>query len=403
MADTSTADVRVLLVAPNPEQAYGASQSTRLLMRGLPKRGMALHTLLVTPGALTPSDSDAPVSVALPDGRRWFRRPTAVGRIAGLCGEAAALMRAVRRAIRAHRADVVYVSTVEFVSPMVAARLARTPCVAHMRETVRYLEPRGRLARLQVHARTRLPDHFICVSRATAGLLHEAGVAAEKTVAIPNAAAQDKTRCLDDARRAGRRHAGIDASTPVILYAGRLNQVKGLDVLLRAVQALLARHPALGLFVVGGPTDGRHFDRHFRPLLDALPDSVQVRLPGYVQDMTPWYAAADVVAVPSREEPFGRVAVEAHLHHRAVVASRVGGLSEIVRDGVDGRLVPQGDVAALADALHDVLANPSLASQWGHAGAERAARDFAPEQHLTRVIEVLSRAARDPQAAEAGA
>jgi starch synthase len=98
----------------------------------------------------------------------------------------------------------------------------------------------------------------------------------------------------------------------------------------------------------------------------------------------PAYEEADVVAVPSRFEPLGMVAAEALALGAPVVASRVGGLPDIVEHGVGGLLVPPGDPAALAAALCRLLEDRDLAGALAARGQERVRRDFGEETILPR-------------------
>jgi glycosyltransferase involved in cell wall biosynthesis len=107
------------------------------------------------------------------------------------------------------------------------------------------------------------------------------------------------------------------------------------------------------------------------------------------QDPAPYLSAADVVLVPSRVEPFGLVAVEALLLGRAVIASRVGGLAEIVRDGETGVLVEPDDPQALADAIIRLLSDPAVRTTLGHAGEADARSRFSMETYAARLADVV--------------
>ena len=131
----------------------------------------------------------------------------------------------------------------------------------------------------------------------------------------------------------------------VLLFAGRIQPLKAPDVVLKAAADLLARDPALRerlqVVVVGGAS-GSGLDRptSLADLAAELGVTDVVRLePAVTQDvLATWYAAADVVCVPSHNESFGLVAIEAQACGTPVVAARVGGLSTAVADGVSGTL-----------------------------------------------------------------
>jgi len=160
-----------------------------------------------------------------------------------------------------------------------------------------------------------------------------------------------------------RLHLGSD---PLVLFAGRLEPIKGVDILLQAMARIAAQgHPAR-LCVVGGNLESEAGQRlvSLRTEL-GLQDRVtfcgaqeQFLLPYY-------YSAADVVAMPSFYESFGMVAIEAMACGRPVVASRAGGLQFTIQDGENGLLVPPGDDQALAEALLRILTDPDLADCLG--------------------------------------
>jgi glycogen(starch) synthase len=177
------------------------------------------------------------------------------------------------------------------------------------------------------------------------------------------------------------RHGG-----PLVVAAGRLEWEKGFSTLLRAVPALRERHPGLRVVVAGAGS--------YRPALARLRDELalaDVELPGRLDpaDLSALLAAADVVVVPSRYEPFGLVALEAMACGTCVVATRTGGLTETVRDGVTGRLVDVGDVDALASTVHELLVDPDRRARLARAGLD-AARRQGWDEVARRVLDVYT-------------
>lgn len=146
---------------------------------------------------------------------------------------------------------------------------------------------------------------------------------------------------------------------PSLLFVGRLEPRKGLDQLLHAFSSLKATRPDLRLYVVG---DGPDRDRS-QQLLPARLRSDVVFLGRVDDDELPrFYASCDLFVAPALGgESFGIVLIEAMAAGCPVVASDIPGYASVVTDGVDGRLVPPSDPAALADAIASLLDNPSLA------------------------------------------
>jgi D-inositol-3-phosphate glycosyltransferase len=158
-----------------------------------------------------------------------------------------------------------------------------------------------------------------------------------------------------------RARLGLDAEH-VLLFVGRLTPIKGLETLLRALAVLRSDGLAaarLTLLVVGGTKGEEAGSEHLRRLAHELGIGPWVDFRGpQPQDVLPdYYAAADLCLMPSRYESFGMVALEAMASGVPVIASRAGGLAVTVQDGATGRLVPEGDVAGLAQAVAGLLAD----------------------------------------------
>ncbi|MFN8233468.1 MAG: glycosyltransferase [Actinomycetota bacterium] len=177
----------------------------------------------------------------------------------------------------------------------------------------------------------------------------------------------------------GRLHL---AGLRLALYVGRLQPHKGPDVAVRTLAEAVARDPDVAgdlvLAIVGGPsgsTQGAEV-AHLLELAGALGVSERVMLfPPQPQSLlADFYAAADVVLVPSRSESFGLVALEAQAVGTPVVAAAVGGLRYIVEDGVTGFLVEGHDPGDHAGRLLQILRDPALADRLGSRGARDALR-----------------------------
>ncbi len=177
-------------------------------------------------------------------------------------------------------------------------------------------------------------------------------------------------------RAGARRAVGLPVDQPVILFVGRIQPLKAPDLAIRALAAL-GRPDAL-LVIVGGASgaDGAREVEHARRIVADFGLGEQVRFvePQPHHILSSFYRASDVVIVPSRSESFGLVALEAAACGTPVVASAVGGLLNVVHDGVTGLLVEGRDPARYAGALRQVLDDPVAARTMGAAAAVRARR-----------------------------
>jgi D-inositol-3-phosphate glycosyltransferase len=165
------------------------------------------------------------------------------------------------------------------------------------------------------------------------------------------------------------------------LFVGRLQPHKGPDVAVRTLAEAVAKDPVakdLVLAIVGGPSGKDHGAEMSRlmSLAGALGVSERVMLfpPQPQEKLADFYAAADVVLVPSRSESFGLVALEAQACGTPVVAASVGGLRYVVEDGVGGLLVEGHDPEDHADRLLQILRDPDLAARLSRGAATSALR-----------------------------
>ena len=180
---------------------------------------------------------------------------------------------------------------------------------------------------------------------------------------------------------------GIDPSVPYALFVGRITQQKGLEHLLRSASSW----PGQLVLCAGAPDTPA-----IAASVQSLVADLQSRRAGviWVQDMLPrpdvvqLLSHATVFVCPSVYEPLGIVNLEAMACGTAVVASRVGGIPEVVVDGETGVLVEPGDEPALAEAVAALLEDPARAAQLGAAGRARAVSEFAWDAIAARTLEI---------------
>lgn len=214
---------------------------------------------------------------------------------------------------------------------------------------------------------------------------------------IPGGVDLSRFRPLDQAR--ARANLGLAEAGRVLLFVGRIQRLKGLEVLFRAF-ALLGVDARL--LVVGGLPSSSHEAREIsrlEQLAARLGIAERVSFVGAVphERLPDYYAAADVTVMPSSYESFGLVAVESLACGRPVVATRIGGLRTIVRDGETGLLVPWRDPTLFAEALGRVLADDGLRARLSAAARASVLHfgwDHIAEQHLGLYADVLAERAR---------
>ena len=200
-------------------------------------------------------------------------------------------------------------------------------------------------------------------------------------------------------RLAARAAVGLPAGARVLLFVGRIQPLKAPDLLVRIARRLLDRHPEwtpddLVVAIVGGPSgSGLEHPESLAELTASLGLAAYVRFVPPVPRplLAQWYRAADLVAVPSYNESFGLVAIEAAACGTPVVAARVGGLPTAVGDG--GVLVNGHDVSPWADAVDALLADPGRRALLGRRALAHAA-GFGWDATTERLLQVYGEACR---------
>jgi len=310
--------------------------------------------------------------------------------------QAAALARGWRREvssfrgrIRATRPDLVLCATATLPAALFAARRERVPAILYATEVL--VTGRSPLRRLAGRALARAVGSAASAVAASSELVATQYPRSKTTVIPPP---------IPDAFGGGdgpgfRRRHGIPPDAPLVLGVGSLSAGRGQDVLLDAVARVRRRLPEVGCALVGVPfarTVDLEYERRLRRIaatLDTSPrtgdsgGSPAIAFCGYEPRMEDAYAAATVVVNPARfPEPFGRVACEGLAASRPVVATRVGAIPGILKDGETALLVPPEDPLALATAIEAMLREPERARALAEAGRRDVLERFAPERSL---------------------
>lgn len=310
-----------------------------------------------------------------------------------------------RRAVAIARAAVI--GAVGVARDLVGTiRLARRNAIGivHCTEKAReamfaYVVARASGARLVVHLHVKVEPWFSAPTRwvmhradrliAISQFVGDSAVAmgydrASVAVALNGMSPQDARAVVDPSDRVTvRAEFDVPPDTLVVTIVARLNPWKGHEALLQAFTRAHAMHHDMLLLVVG--TDETRdatgsAGTALRARADSLGIAAHVRFTGFRSDTQRLLHASDVFAMPSTEEPFGLVFIEAMATGTPVLGIDNGGTPEVVEDGVTGLLSPLGDDAALAANLLRLVDDPDLRRRMGEAGRARVASLFSAER-----------------------
>ena len=375
--DTNGRPIRVLRVIARLNVG-GPALHVTYLARGLAERGY--ETTLVAGDVGRGEASMAFVTE---------RAGVDVVRLRGLTRELSPFRDAVAawrlaRIIRKVRPDVVHTHTAKAGAVgRTAALLAgpRKPVVVHTFHGHVLRGYFGRAGTLVFRAietvLARVTDRLVAVSPEVRDELVSLGVAPSERFTVIRLGIELEPRVAfdGDLPELRRRH-GIGADTFVVGWFGRMTAVKRTDDLLTTLAALHERGVAALLILVGDGDDRERLEERAHEL--GLARSCLFL--GYQEDVAPWYAVCDAIALTSASEGTPVTIIEALAAGRAVVATRVGGVPDVVDEGESGFLVPPGDTDALAGRLELLARDPGLRAEMGRTGRERVLRRYAVER-----------------------
>jgi L-malate glycosyltransferase len=312
--------------------------------------------------------------------------PSLKGRLGALWATVPALGSLVRLARYIRRNDIRVIHSTDRPRDAFActllARITRARSIVHVH--VGYAEWMSGLRRRSI----RSADALIAISQFVKHTLAASGHPGRTTHVVLNAIDLDRWE-PDVGRDEARAELGIPDGAPVVVTVCRLFEAKGPEQLIRAIAIVRDELPDVRLVIVGddGPEQGR-YTSHLAEVAAGLGLTDQVLFLGRRSDVPRLMAAADVFAMPSFDEPFGLVYLEAMAMERPVVALTNGGTPEVVVDGVTGLLSEPGDMEALAGNLVRLLRDPSLRKQMGGHGRRRVEEHFTADRMAADAAQV---------------
>lgn len=352
---------------------YGGALQVLFLLRGL--QALATEQILVCPQGsaileLAPAYADRVHAVPM----RGDADLVLIGR---LC-----------RILRKEQPDLVHLHSRRGADALggIAARLAGIPTILSRR--VDNPEPRWLVA-----AKYRLYSHVVTISEAIRQVLLAEGLPAEKVTCVSSAV---DTECYrPHVQRAWfRRVFALGRDERAVGMVAQFIPRKGHRVLLEAIPQVLREHPRTRFLLFGrGPEQSA-----IRRCVELNGLAERVVFAGFRDDLPRILPCLDLLVHPALLEGLGVALLQAAACRLAVVASRIGGIPEIIRSGENGELVAPGDADALATAISRLLADPVLAGQYGQAGRERVLRSFSVQAMAEGNAAVYARVLGRPHA-----
>ena len=391
-ADARSLQPEIILVS-NDASETGAPRSLYTFAHWLAAHGKAkLRIVLAGGGPLEREFAElGPVY------RTWRGDATAIGGVLRLSRAASwrihrkAVLTVLANARRRWNPSLIYANTITTGHEMAALRRGDTPVITHVRELASLFPAIEQTCNLD--ATLRFTDRFIANSQATKDHLVQRYRVAPADVDVIHPFIDDTP---EEAQRSGsagiRRDLGLDGSVKLVVACGTLHSRKGTDLFVDVAAAVRARRSGDDVHFVwiGGDTTELKRDDMTRQLAERGLSAL-VSFVGHRSDYRRFLADADILLLTSREEPFGRVILEAGLYGKpSICFADSGGAPEFVRDDA-GRVVPRGDVTAMAMATIDLLDSPQTRASLGACARERVLRDHRVDAGAPRLWSIIER------------
>lgn len=375
----------------------GGEKHTRSLAKGLVERGFSVNVV-------TRRSSDDLAPVETDDGVVIHRvGPSGKGRLKKFTMVPGAL--SVARAL-ARESDVLMNGGTRVLALPARAAVLGTRCALVLRPELNGeldgslalwgRRPRSverRLARAAARARNALlrdTRAVVAISEAIAREAVDSGFPYERVHRIPHGIDMSEYAPLTAAGKVALRHTlGLPQDKTLVTYTGRLIEGKGLDTLLSAMSSLTGV-PAWHLILVGsGSGQVISVEEKLKKETEAAALRGRVTFTGRVENVAAYLQASDIFVFPTLDEALGMSAVEAQACGLPAVASRTGGVPDIIEDGVTGILVPPGEVVPLTEGLRTLLVDPEVRRRLGAAARQRTEERFALSTTVTRYAELF--------------
>jgi glycosyltransferase involved in cell wall biosynthesis len=378
------------LYLSHSSQLYGAEQSLLELLKGLDRNRFSAVVVLPHDGPLRERVENLSIPVEIvPSLTAWLTWRNGIQRFFHNVAVIPFILRSIwelQHLVKQYKIDLIHTNSLVMIDGALTARFLRLPHVWHARELLLpassfnfFLGPYAVLSIAQ-----HLADRIIATSKAVQNCFPR-NKKLSQIVVVYNPVANCVFQYPATKGRI-RQEFGVPYNTFLIGEIGKLNPNKGYEDLVQAAAIVKQTIPNIIFAAVGGTSKSdAAFERRFKESTKILGLQDCFKLVGFRNDILEIIFALDLLVLPSHSESFGRVLIEAMAAGKPVIGTSVGGIPEIIEDGVTGLLVPPHSPEELAQAIIKILQNPEMARQMGEAGRRRAEERFSAKQYVTKI------------------
>ena len=376
--------INILFIHQSAE-LYGSDKTLLLLLKHIDKTRFYPVVVLPNEGPLKSELDKENIKVVIAPVLKVYRKMFTPQNILKFVKDIKKGVDALDILNKQHHFDIVYSNTLAVLLGIIYAKKRKIKHLWHVHEII--VHPKV-IASIFPKILMRYSNLVICNSNATQNNL---------TVRIPEL--KSKTKVIyngvelnsENKAVAQKTDFGFNETDIIITLVGRISRLKGHKLLLDVFTNHLIKNENIKLLFVGSPVEGQE------QYLDEIQNSInrnklqtKVKILPFLNDLNGIWSITDIAIMPSTEaESFGLVAVEAMLAKKPVVGSNLGGLSEIIINNETGLLFDPNSKEALLEALFKLIESPSLRSEFGEKGYERAIKEFSITKHVQQFEAVL--------------
>jgi glycosyltransferase involved in cell wall biosynthesis len=369
--------INILFIHQSAE-LYGSDKTLLLLLRHIDKTRFYPVVVLPNNGPLKSELEKENIKVVIAPVLKVYRKMFTPKNILKFIQDIKKGVDALDILNKQHHFDIVYSNTLAVLLGIIYAKKRKIKHLWHVHEII--VHPKF-IASIFPKIAMRFSNLVICNSNATQkNLTDRVPELKSKTTVIYNGMESN----AENQAIAQKTDFGFNESDIVITLVGRISRLKGHKLLLDVFTNHISKNENVKLLFVGSPVEGQEY------YLEEIQNSInkntlqtKVKILPFLNDLNGIWTITDIAIMPSTEaESFGLVAVEAMLAKKPVVASNLGGLSEIVINNETGFLFDPNSKAALSGVLSKLINDPSLRSELGEKGYKRAINEFSITKHV---------------------